>query len=224
MTTRTMFAALALVVAAARSEAGSHESVAKGVIDAARNAAGKEQAHVARVEASVQQAIAGAAGQPVQASSAKAATPAVTPSVKTAAPVVEDTAPADSESVPARAEEMLGGEEVTAGKQPLRENSYFYGSFGTTDPFRSLLAGDFEPKLQELVDVHTVQLVGVIWEPDDIAAMVQDAQGFGYTLRPGDAIKNGTVVAVKQDALVARLTVFGQTTQVTLHLQRDDEE
>ena len=206
MTTRTMIVAVALVVAAARSEAGSHESVAKGVIDAARNAAGKEQAHAAQVDANVQEAVTGAAGQP-------ASTPAA-----------EDTAPADPQAIPARAEEMLGGEDTTPGKQALRENSYFYSSFGTTDPFRSLLAGDFEPKLQELVDVHTVQLVGVIWEPDDIAAMVQDAQGFGYTLRPGDAIKNGTVVAVKQDALVARLTVFGQTTQVTLRLQRDDEE
>ncbi len=223
MTARTMVAAVALVVAATRSEAGSHESVAKGVIDAARKAAGKEQAHAAQVDANVQQAVAGAAGQAVSQPVGKPAGADGAPAT-VAAPVAEDTAPADPQAVPARAEEMLGADDATAGNKALRENSYFYSSFGTTDPFRSLLAGDFEPKLQELVDVHTVQLVGVIWEPDDIAAMVQDAQGFGYTLRPGDAIKNGTVVAVKQDALVARLTVFGQTTQVTLHLQRDDEE
>jgi hypothetical protein len=106
--------------------------------------------------------------------------------------------------------------------QTLRENSYFYGSFGTQDPFRSLLAGDFEPKLQELVDLHTVELVGVVWEPDEIVAMVQDAQGFGYSLRPGDPVKNGSVVSVTQDALSARLNIFGQMTQVTLRLQRGE--
>lgn len=104
----------------------------------------------------------------------------------------------------------------------LRESTYFYQSFGTTDPFRSLLAGDFVPKLQELVDLHTVKMVGVLWEPDDIAAILQDAQNFGYTLRPGDAVKNGTVVSVTQDALVARLNVFGQTTQFTLRLQHGE--
>jgi len=111
---------------------------------------------------------------------------------------------------------MQGSESLPAS---LRENSYFYQSFGTTDPFRSLLAGDFEPKLQELVDLHTVQMVGVVWEEDEIAAMLQDSQGFGYTLRPGDAVKNGSIVSITQDALTARLNIFGQTTQFTLRLQ-----
>jgi hypothetical protein len=104
----------------------------------------------------------------------------------------------------------------------LREKKYFYGSFGTRDPFRSLLAGTFEPKLQELLDLHTVRLVGVLWENDEHVAMVQDSQGFGYTLRPGDRVRNGNVVSVNQDAMVARLHVFGQTTRVTLRLQREE--
>lgn len=104
----------------------------------------------------------------------------------------------------------------------LRENSYFYGSFGTRDPFKSLLAGDFEPRLQELVDLHTVTLVGVVWEPDEIMGMVQDTQGFGYSLRPGDAVKNGVVTSITPDAVSARLTVFGQTTQLTLRLQHEE--
>ena len=132
----------------------------------------------------------------------------------------EDGSPA----VPARVSDVLSAADSSTAPTSLRENSYFYSAFGTTDPFRSLLGGDFEAKKQDIVDLHTVQLVGVIWEPDEIAAMVQDTQGYGYTLRPGDVVKNGTVVAIKQDQLVARLNVFGQTTQVTLHLQRDDEE
>lgn len=104
----------------------------------------------------------------------------------------------------------------------LRENSYFYGSFGTRDPFQSLLSGDFEPRLQELVDLHTVTLVGVVWEPDEIMAMVQDTQGFGYSLRPGDAVKNGVVTSITPDAVSARLSVFGQSTQLTLRLQHEE--
>jgi hypothetical protein len=104
----------------------------------------------------------------------------------------------------------------------LRENSYFYGSFGTQDPFRSLLSGEFEPRLQELVDLHTASLVGVMWETDEIIGMVQDAAGYGYCLRPGDPVKHGSVVSVTRDALVGRLNIFGQTTQVTLRLQREE--
>lgn len=111
-------------------------------------------------------------------------------------------------------------EETTPG--PLREKKYFYGSFGTRDPFRSLLAGTFEPKLQELLDLHTARLVGVVWEDDEHVAMVQDSQGFGYTLRPGDRVRNGNVISVNKDAMVARLHVFGQTTRVTLRLQREE--
>ena len=37
------------------------------------------------------------------------------------------------------------------------------------------------------------------------------------------AVKNGSIVAVRRDALVARLNIFGQTTQVTLRLQHDEE-
>jgi hypothetical protein len=106
--------------------------------------------------------------------------------------------------------------------ESLRENHYFYQSFGTADPFRSLLSGDFQAKKQELVDLHTVKMVGVVWEPDEIAAMLEDAQGFGYTLRPGDTVKNGTVVSVTQETLVARLNIFGQTTQLTLRLQHEE--
>ena len=114
------------------------------------------------------------------------------------------------------------------GKSPgpvpdhLREKKYFYSSFGTRDPFRSLVDGTFEAKLQDLVDLRTVSLVGVLSEDDEHVAMLQDSQGFGYNLRPGDRVRGGTVVSVGKDAMVARLNVFGQTTRVTLRMQREE--
>jgi hypothetical protein len=140
-----------------------------------------------------------------------------------AEPAAEDAAPVVPAVTTATAN-ATAADSLGAGDPPstLRENSYFYQSFGTPDPFRSLLVGAFEPKQQEIVDLHTVQLVGVVWEDDEVAAMVQDVQGFGYTLRPGDTVKNGTVVSITPDALVARLSIFGQTTQMTLRLQRGE--
>lgn len=197
MTTRRSWAALALVVAL------------PAAADPAAPAAPKTGVMPAKPAAVAGAATAGTA----------AAVPAAVPA-KAAAGAGEDAAPA----LPGRVTEVLAAGDSTDTPGALRENSYFYSAFGTTDPFQSLLAGDFEAKKQDVVDIHTVELVGVIWQPDDIAAMVQDAQGYGYTLRPGDAVKNGTVVSIKRDALVARINLFGQTTQVTLHLQRDDEE
>jgi hypothetical protein len=145
---------------------------------------------------------------------------AETPSAPAAAAAAQPAgAPAVAANPPADSTAVFGDQSLPP---TLRENVYFYQSFGTTDPFRSPLSGDFEPKLQDLVDLHTVKMVGVLWEPDDIAAILQDGQGFGYTLRPGDSVKNGSVVSVTQDALVARLNIFGQTTQFTLRLQHGE--
>jgi hypothetical protein len=215
---------LALLVATAPAQAGVGKRLAKS----AARVAGKAIVHSKQAEDAVKEAAPPAADAGTPANSVAGITPitpatASPPAVVTTAPVMpRDDAAAGEDRAPALTVDALG-DSVEVLPASLRENSYFYSSFGTQDPFRSLLAGDFTPKLQELVDIHTVQMVGVIWQPDEVAAMVQDAQGFGYTLRPGDAVKNGSVVAVRQDALVARLNIFGQTTQVTLRLQRDEE-
>jgi hypothetical protein len=133
------------------------------------------------------------------------------------------TAKATTEDTSSKVPELKLGS-VTQAKLPenLRAKRYFYSSFGTRDPFRSLVDGTFEAKLQDLVDMRTVTLVGVLSEDDEHIAMVQDSQGFGYNLRPGDRVRSGTVVSVGKDAMVARLNVFGQTTRVTLRLQREE--
>ncbi len=103
----------------------------------------------------------------------------------------------------------------------MREKKYFYSSFGSRDPFRSLVSGTFHPRLNELIDLHTVSLVGVLWEDDEYIGIVQDAQGFGWDLRPGDRVRNGTIVSITKDTLVGRLNLFGHTSRVTLRLSRE---
>jgi len=236
MRTHWTAAALALLVCAAPAQADLGKRLVKSAgrvagkaivhaqqaEDAATNADAPTQGDAAPAVATPPRSVAGVSAitTPVAATPVAPGTAATPP---TPAPAVPSPGQAVEDAAPALKTVDAFGDSVEALPPTLRENSYFYSSFGTQDPFRSLLAGDFTPKLQELVDLHTVQLVGVIWEPDEVVAMVQDAQGFGYSLRPGDSVKNGSVVAVRQDALVARLNIFGQTTQVTLRLQHEEE-
>ena len=106
----------------------------------------------------------------------------------------------------------------------LREKKFFYGSFGMRDPFRALVGGDFEPQQQELVDLHMVNLVGMLWEDEEYIAIVQDVKGYGYALRPGDPVRNGVVVSVTRHELIGRLSVFGMVDRVSLRLQRVRDE
>jgi hypothetical protein len=104
-------------------------------------------------------------------------------------------------------------------KAKLRENNYYYSAFNKRDPFRSLIVGDFiSDKKMKPVDLGRVELVGVVRGDLDRFALLEDNKGFAYILRVGDRIKNGSVVAIGNKSMVARVTNFGQTRKFTLHL------
>ncbi|MBU8922576.1 MAG: hypothetical protein KOO63_12230 [Bacteroidales bacterium] len=110
-------------------------------------------------------------------------------------------------------------EERQGGKKNLREKKYYYQAFNRRDPFTSLIAGEFEESEFDLVDIYGVKLVGVLSGGMDKYAMLEDKNGFGYIIKAGDPIRNGSIISVGDRALVARLTMFGQTTSVTLRLE-----
>ncbi|HZM14921.1 MAG TPA: hypothetical protein VFE28_02865 [Candidatus Krumholzibacteria bacterium] len=151
-----------------------------------------------------------------------ASAPVATGSASTGSPAEATPAAALAAAAKSPADLLLPAEDTAP--QALREKQFFYGSFGMRDPFRSLVGGDFEPAEQELVDLHTVQLVGMLWEDEEYVAIVQDAQGFGYALSPGDPVRNGVVVSVTRHELVGRLNVFGMVDRVNLRLQRERDE
>ena len=91
------------------------------------------------------------------------------------------------------------------GKVVLRENLYYYDAFNRSDKM-------------DLVNLNAVQLVGIVRGEVDRFALLEDASGYSYILRVGDRVHNGTVVSIGEDELVARVTNFGQTTTVRLHL------
>jgi len=104
-------------------------------------------------------------------------------------------------------------------KARLRENSYYYGAFNRRDPFRSLVDGSFvRDGKMELVSLGAVELVGVVRGDLDRFALLEDEKGFTYILRVGDRVRNGSIVAVGENTLTARVTSFGQTRKVTLHM------
>jgi hypothetical protein len=147
-------------------------------------------------------AVAVAARADAPADTTKTATPAT--ATPAAAPVESDAASATT---------------TANGKVVLRENLYYYDAFNRRDPFRSLVDGAFNRNdKMDLVNLSAVQLVGIVRGEVDRFALLEDASGYSYILRVGDRVHNGTVVSIGEDELVARVTNFGQTTTVRLHL------
>jgi len=101
----------------------------------------------------------------------------------------------------------------------LRDKRYYYKAFNRRDPFQSLIVGEFEESEAELLDVYSVQLVGVLTGGMERYAMLEDSNGFGYIVKTGDPIRNGSIVSVGDRSLVARVSMFGQTTSVTLRME-----
>jgi len=103
----------------------------------------------------------------------------------------------------------------------LRRNEFFYQSFGRNDPYRSLIGGEFEAAFaNEIVDLNSAKLVGVMWGSDDHFALVEDGAGFGYILRVGDRVRNGRIVSIRKNALSARLSLYGISNTVVLTLDK----
>jgi hypothetical protein len=134
-----------------------------------------------------------------------------------AAPAKSDAAAQPAPAAPA---------DTTALGQPaadgitLREKVYYYQAFNQRDPFQSLMAGEFEESGElDIIDIYSVKLVGVLAGGMEKFAMLEDNNGYSYIMKAGDPIRNGTVVSVSDRSLVARVSLFGQTSAVTLRLE-----
>jgi len=102
----------------------------------------------------------------------------------------------------------------------IRANEFFYQSNDRDDPFAALVSGSYEAADggAEVVDMNTARLVGVMWGEADRFALVEDGDGFGYILRVGDPVRNGTVVSIRTNAVTAQITLYGITSEVVLEL------
>ncbi len=101
----------------------------------------------------------------------------------------------------------------------IREKRYYYQAFNRRDPFQSLIVGEYEQSQFELVDINAVKLVGILSGGMEKYAMLEDSNGFAYILKAGDPVRNGSVVSVGDRSVVARVSLYGQTTSVTLNVE-----
>lgn len=131
-------------------------------------------------------------------------------------PAVQAETKADSGSV-------SPSQESRARINALRANEFFYQSYGKTDPFKVLVAGEYEQTVAaDVVDMNSAKLVGVMWGQEDRFALVEDGEGFGYILRVGDRVRSGRVVSIRKNSLAARVTLYGITNQVLLKLENTE--
>lgn len=143
---------------------------------------------------------------------------AMIPSTVSAAQPVATPAPADvavagKPPAPAEATKPVEG-------HPIREKEMKYRSASVRDPFRSLISGSEDRS--GLVDLSVVTLVGIVMG-DDPFCIVEDAEGTAYVLRKGDRVRNGRVVSIKTDTMVASQTLLGFTSTVQMKLEEGKE-
>jgi len=134
-----------------------------------------------------------------------------------AAPAKADAKVQPSQATPADTTALgqAAGDGIT-----LRDRVYYYQAFNQRDPFQSLITGEFEESGEfDLVDIYSVKLVGVLAGGMEKFAMLEDNNGYSYIMKTGDPIRNGNIVSVNDRTLVARVSLFGQTSTVTLRLE-----
>ena len=133
------------------------------------------------------------------------------------APVQAQTAAQQNAAAPVNAEATS---QAKSDSMMLRDKVYYYQAFNQRDPFQSLIAGEFEESGElDIVDIYSVKLVGILSGGVEKFAMLEDNNGYAYILRAGDPIRNGNIVSVGDQTLVARVSLFGQTSTVTLRLE-----
>jgi hypothetical protein len=136
----------------------------------------------------------------------------------------EESAPAQAPAAvqlntaaPADAASMA---KATSDTITLRDKGYYYQAFNQRDPFQSLIAGEFEESGElDIVDIYSVRLVGILSGGMEKFAMLEDNNGYAYIMKAGDPIRNGNIVSVSDRTLAARVSLFGQTSTVTLRLE-----
>lgn len=98
---------------------------------------------------------------------------------------------------------------------------YQYNAIGRRDPFTPLVDG-FIPATEggnAPVDIGGIKVVGIVWGANSFA-LVEDGRGNSMILRRGDKVMNGHVEEMRRDAMVAKLTLDGQTQSVVIPLTR----
>jgi len=95
------------------------------------------------------------------------------------------------------------------------------------DPFESLISPDKKKKgnidLKSIPNIETLNLVGIL-EPESGkgAALMEDLDGIGYILRPGDRVRNGYVAQIDESAIYFQINEYGWGRTIVKHMEKEN--
>jgi len=94
-----------------------------------------------------------------------------------------------------------------------------YDDMGRRDPFAPLSKGLRSGFVSDdLPSVENLHLVGVLRDDKDALALLENLEGYGYVMRVGDKVENGTVAAIQENRVLFRVQDFGWSHIVALQL------
>ena len=118
-------------------------------------------------------------------------------------------------------EEQSSAGQVAPAELIYRREKFVYPTDSRRNPFVSLLTlTDAGPQFEDL------DLVGVIFggSVGSVATLIDRATDKRYRVRRGDSVGNASVVEIRPDAVVFRVTQFGITRSETLSIRKEGEE
>ena len=93
-----------------------------------------------------------------------------------------------------------------------------YASMEMKDPFAPLVGAGSGRILEGLPSLENLKLVGILGDLEMNRALLEDAEGNGYMLKPNDKIKGGYLVTVTDNKAIFQVTEYGWTRTVALEL------
>ena len=97
-----------------------------------------------------------------------------------------------------------------------------YTTSGRNDPFEPLVEdASTRAQLGQLPDVETLRLVGILQDRRMSRALFQDYNGYSYTLKTGDRVKNGFVLSIEETRVLFQIRQYGWNRQVAIDLDNE---
>jgi hypothetical protein len=93
-----------------------------------------------------------------------------------------------------------------------------YISMGLKDPFEPLVGAGSGRITEGLPSLENLKLVGILADPETNRALLEDAEGNGFMLKPNDKIRGGYLVTVTESKAIFQVTEYGWTRTVALEL------
>jgi hypothetical protein len=87
------------------------------------------------------------------------------------------------------------------------------------DPFKPLVGAGAAKSSSGLPSLENLKLVGILEDRIMSRALLEDAEGNGYMLKPNDRIQSGFLVSVTDNKAIFQVTEYGWTRTVALELQ-----